>query len=77
MTAGQTAAGQLAGWSVAARLGQVAGNWEPVLAGIGDRLKKTADNLTATAQAYTHNENANAEVWQKQKIGEAWEKPGQ
>ncbi|MEU8925549.1 hypothetical protein AB0D10_32240 [Kitasatospora sp. NPDC048545] len=76
VAAGRTAAGQLAGWSVAARLGQVAGNWAPVLAGVGDRLSRTADNLTATAQAYAHNENASAEVWQKQRIGEAWEKPG-
>ncbi|MEV8328052.1 hypothetical protein [Kitasatospora sp. NPDC056731] len=77
VTTSQTASGQLTGWSVAARLGQVAGNWAPVLTGVGDRLKKTADNLTATAQAYTSNENANADVWQKQRIGEAWEKPGQ
>ncbi|GHF89111.1 hypothetical protein GCM10018790_78120 [Kitasatospora xanthocidica] len=77
VTAGQTAAGQLVGWSVGSRLGQVATNWAPVLTSIGDRLKKTADNLTATAQAYTNNENANAEVWQKQRIGDVWEKPGQ
>ncbi|MEU1284534.1 hypothetical protein [Kitasatospora sp. NPDC005856] len=61
---------------MASRLSQVAGNWAPVLAGVSDRLNKTADNLTATAQAYNHNENANADVWQKQRIGEAWEKPG-
>ncbi|MFJ9448662.1 hypothetical protein ACIRRH_43800 [Kitasatospora sp. NPDC101235] len=77
MTASQTAVSQLAGWTAAARLGQVAGYWAPVPASVGDRLKKTADNLTATAQACTNNENANAEVWQEQKIGEAWEEPGQ
>nr|BFD96270.1 hypothetical protein KitaXyl93_76300 [Kitasatospora sp. Xyl93] len=77
VTASQTAASQLTGWAVAARLNQVAGSWAPVLAGVSDRLTKTADNLTATAQAYANNENANAEVWQKQHIGEAWEKPGQ
>ncbi len=76
-TASHTAVGQLAGWSVAARLGQVADGWAPVLLSVGDRLKKTADNLTATAQAYRSNEHANVEVWHKQKIGEAWEKPGQ
>jgi hypothetical protein len=77
VTASHTAVSQLTGWSVAARLGQVADGWAPVLSGVGDRLKKTADNLTATAQAYTNNEHANVDVWQKQKIGEAWEKPGQ
>ncbi len=77
VTAGHAAAGQLTGWSVGARLGQVAGEWAPVLAGVSDRLKQTADNLTATAQAYANNENAVAEVWTTQRIGEAWEKPGQ
>ncbi|MFI9319926.1 hypothetical protein ACIGXI_09095 [Kitasatospora aureofaciens] len=76
-TASQTAVSGLMGWSVATRLGQVAGGWAPVLAGVSDRLKKTADNLTATAQAYSNNEHANVDVWRNHKIGEAWEKPGQ
>ncbi|MET8703785.1 hypothetical protein ABZW10_33775 [Kitasatospora sp. NPDC004723] len=77
VTASQAAAGQLAGWSVAARLGRVAGEWAPVLTGVSDRLKQTGDNLTATALAYKSNENAVATVWTTQKISEAWEKPGQ
>ncbi|MEE1788904.1 hypothetical protein PUR71_39295 [Streptomyces sp. SP17BM10] len=77
ISASHTAASQLTGWSVTARLDKVAGDWAPVLAGVRDRLNKTADNLEVTAQAYTANENANVEVWQKQKIGEAWEKPAQ
>ncbi|KOV13319.1 hypothetical protein ADK60_29950 [Streptomyces sp. XY431] len=77
VSASQSVAGQLTGWSVAARLGRVAGEWAPVLTGVSDRLKQTGDNLTATAQAYKDNENAVADVWTKQGIGEAWEKPGQ
>ncbi|MEE1821626.1 hypothetical protein PUR61_05360 [Streptomyces sp. BE20] len=77
VTASQTAAGQLTGWSVAARLGRVAGEWAPVLTGVSGRLKQTGDNLAATAQAYKGNENAVASVWTTQGIGEAWEKPGQ
>ncbi|MFF7459076.1 hypothetical protein [Kitasatospora sp. NPDC008115] len=74
ISASHRASGQLTGWSVGSRLGLVASNWAPVLAGVRDRLIKTADNLAATAQAYEGNENANADVWQNRRIGEAWEK---
>ncbi|MER7757211.1 hypothetical protein [Kitasatospora sp. NPDC097643] len=77
VSASHKAAGQLTGWSVAARLEKIAGDWAPVLASVHDRLNKTADNLTTTAQTYTNNENANTDVWDKQRIGEVWEKPGQ
>ncbi|WP_369184563.1 hypothetical protein [Streptomyces sp. Y1] len=77
ISASHKAASELTGWSVAPKLGQVADHWAPILTSVHDRLSKTADNLTSTAQAYTNNENANAEVWQTQRIGEIWEKPSQ
>ncbi|WP_031073565.1 hypothetical protein [Streptomyces sp. NRRL WC-3742] len=70
ITDSRTAVGQLTGWSVVAALEQVATAWDPVLATVRDRFGKTADNLAATAQAYTDHEDAVTDVWQKNKIAE-------
>ncbi|MFI6153572.1 hypothetical protein ACIBCA_12830 [Kitasatospora sp. NPDC051170] len=70
ITDSHAAVGQSAGWSVVAALEQVATAWDPVLATVRERFGKTADNLVATAQAYTGHEDAVTDVWQKNKIAE-------
>lgn len=64
VTDSHAAVGQLTGWSVAGALEQMATAWDPVLATVRDRLGKTADNLVATARAYTGHEDALTDVWQ-------------
>ncbi|MEV6975158.1 hypothetical protein [Kitasatospora sp. NPDC093806] len=66
IAASHQTAGHLSGWSVAARLDQLANGWAPALATVQERFTKTANSLDSTAQEYDRNENAITDVWQKQ-----------
>ncbi|MET9617492.1 type VII secretion target [Kitasatospora indigofera] len=66
IAASRSASGQMAGWSVASKLEQVANGWAPALAAVRDRLTKAADNLESTAQGHAWNDRAIAEAWEKQ-----------
>ncbi|MFE2728408.1 hypothetical protein [Kitasatospora sp. NPDC059327] len=66
LTSAATTSGQLAGWSVAAGVGQLGSGWSAPLAALQQRIAATGTNLDANADAHGHNEQAVAGGWSQQ-----------
>ncbi|MFC8719418.1 hypothetical protein [Kitasatospora sp. NPDC057198] len=62
----RSTAGELAGWSVGKELQSLAEGWAPTLGRLSERLDTTASALEAGAQGHEWNNDAIAEMWQRQ-----------
>ncbi|MFE3106852.1 hypothetical protein [Kitasatospora indigofera] len=63
-----SAAGLLAGWSLAGGLEQLASGWGGPLAALRQRLADTGANLEATAQNHQWNDQSIADTWKAQGV---------